>query len=212
MLSINAIMIEIPAGLGAGLDSLQAHAPDFFADVPANHGRERSQIVSTGTSLKLLGGLMLSLLVGIVLATSVGPIVPDAPAREPQMAANGSRVALVFGAGTGIYLSSSVDAGKTFSAPTQVSEAAIVPLTRHCGPRIAFSGHTIVITAVVGKTPAGGHAHGLPSDGDLIAWRSVDGGTTWSKGVVVTDVPGAPRSRALANWSGLAARFHSRNA
>jgi hypothetical protein len=68
-----------------------------------------------------------------------------------------------------------------------------VPLTRHRGPRIAFSGRTVVITAVAGKTLAGGpHAHGLPSDGDLIAWSSNDGGRSWSKGVLVNDVPGAP--------------------
>jgi hypothetical protein len=49
-----------------------------------------------------------------------------------------------------------------------------------------------VIIAVAGKIPAGGHAHGLPSDGDLMAWRFGDSGKTWSKGVVVNDVPGAP--------------------
>ena len=32
------------------------------------------------------------------------------------------------------------DAGRTFSAPVKVAEAAIVPLTRHRGPRIVFCG------------------------------------------------------------------------
>jgi hypothetical protein len=46
---------------------------------------------------------------------------------------------------------------------------------------------------VIGKTLSEGpHAHGLPTDGDLVAWRSVDGGKSWSKGIVVNDVPGAP--------------------
>ena len=68
-----------------------------------------------------------------------------------------------------------------------------MPLTRHRGPRIALAGRAIVIAAVVGKTAeGGGHGHGLPSDGDLIAWRSTDGGRSWSKGVVINDVPGAP--------------------
>jgi hypothetical protein len=45
----------------------------------------------------------------------------------------------------------------------------------------------------MGRTLAEGvHAHGLPADGDLIAWRSDDGGRSWSKGVAVNDVPGAP--------------------
>jgi hypothetical protein len=33
----------------------------------------------------------------------------------------------------------------------------------------------------------------LPADGDLLTWRSTDGGTSWSKPVVVNDTPGAAR-------------------
>jgi hypothetical protein len=129
---------------------------------------------------------MFAILAGIVLAASLGP------AREPQMAAKGSTVALTFGAGKGIYFSRSIDSGKTFSTPREVAEAEIIPLTRHRGPRIAFAGHAVVISAVVGRTPAGGpHAHGLPSDGDLVAWHSNDDGGNWSKGTAVNDAPGA---------------------
>jgi hypothetical protein len=128
-----------------------------------------------------------------LLAVHLGPMAPEAPAREPQMAVSGSNVALTFGAGNAIYFSVSRDSGKTFSEPMKVGEAAVVPLTRHRGPRIAFAGRAIVITAVAGNTAAAdAHAHGLPSDGDLIAWRSLDGGKTWSKEVVINDVPGAP--------------------
>src|ERR1700730_9295231 len=136
---------------------------------------------------------MFSLLLGMVLAVNLGPIGPDSPAHQPQMAANRSMVALTFGAGKAIYFSASKDSGRTFSAPMKVAESEIVPLTRHRGPRIALSGDTIVISAVVGRTLAEGpHAHGLPSDGDLIVWRSTDGGKSWSKGAMVNDVPGAP--------------------
>ncbi len=136
---------------------------------------------------------MIPLLIGVVLAVHLGPISPDVPAREPQTAANGSMVALTFGAGKGIYFCSSVDGGRSFSGPVKVAEAQIVPLTRHRGPRIAFSRGTIVITAVTGKNAATGeHAHGLPLDGDLLAWRSTDGGKTWSKAVAINDAPGAP--------------------
>lgn len=128
----------------------------------------------------------------VVLAVSIGPMGPEAPAREPQLAVKGSTVAMVFGAGQSIYFAKSVDAGKTFSAPTKVGGGEIIPLTRHRGPRIAFAGSAIVITAVIGKSLAEGpHAHGLPSDGDLIAWRSTDAGKTWSKGNAVNDVPKA---------------------
>jgi hypothetical protein len=146
------------------------------------------------------------------LAISIGPIAPDAPAKEPQMAVHGSKVALAFGAGNSIYFAISQDSGKTFSEPVKVAEAAVVPLTRHRGPRIVFAGGSIVVTAVAGKTLAGGpHAHGLPSDGDLVAWRSGDDGKTWSKGIVINDVSGSPteglhalaadgRGRLFAAW------------
>jgi hypothetical protein len=75
----------------------------------------------------------------------------------------------------------------------KVSEAEIIPLTRHRGPRLVFSPDAIIITAVIGRTlSAEPHAHGLPSDGDLMAWRSTDGGKTWGNGVRINDVPGAP--------------------
>jgi hypothetical protein len=136
---------------------------------------------------------MFYFLIGLAMTVNLGPMASDAPAREPQMAVNGSVVALAFGAGKSIYVSTSNDAGRTFSEPKKIAEAEVIPLTRHRGPRIALSGHTIVITAVAGQTQAEGqHAHGLPSDGDLIAWHSNDLGKTWSKGVVVNDAPGAP--------------------
>src|SRR3984885_16362095 len=98
---------------------------------------------------------MLSFLIGMAMAVNVAPMAPDAAAHEPQMAANGSIVALAFGAGNGIYFSRSTDAGKTFSAATKIAEAKIIPLTRHRGPRIAFAGGIIVITPGGGKQLAG---------------------------------------------------------
>ena len=125
-------------------------------------------------------------------AAHVGPMGPDAPARQPQLAANTSTVVLTFGAGKAVYCSVSHDRGKTFSAPAKVAEAGILPLNRHRGPRVALSGNTIVITAVTGnQLDESPHAHGLPSDGDLSVWRSKDGGETWSKGKPINDAPGA---------------------
>lgn len=137
--------------------------------------------------------LTLLLAASLTLASaSLGPMGQDAPAREPQMVARGSHVFLTFGAGNSIYVSSSADSGKSFGAPIKVAEASILPLTRHRGPRIALSGTALVITAVSGKTAAqGAHAHGLPVDGDLLAWRSLDDGKTWSTGTPVNDVPAA---------------------
>jgi len=124
-----------------------------------------------------------------LLSLSIGPMGPDAPAREPQLAANSSLVVMTFGAGHDIYFTSSRDGGRSFAPPTRVAEAGILPLTRHRGPRIALCGNAIVITAVAGsKAEEGAHAHGLPSDGDLLVWRSVDGGKTWSGGKAINDV------------------------
>ncbi|HTX52301.1 MAG TPA: sialidase family protein [Candidatus Baltobacteraceae bacterium] len=135
---------------------------------------------------------MKTLLFQVLLAAHLGPLAPDAPLREPQMAASSSMVGLTYGAGNGIYFRASYDAGQTFSAPVQVAAGGIVPLSRHRGPRIAMIGNTIVITAVTGQKAAeGAHAHGLPSDGDLMAWRSTDGGKHWSAGAAINDVPGA---------------------
>src|SRR5581483_7865832 len=135
---------------------------------------------------------MVTLVLQAAIGVHLGPMGPDAPAREPQIAANSSTVVLAFGAGKTIYFSSSHDRGKTFSPPAKVAEAGIIPLSRHRGPRIALSGNTIVITAVAGnKSEEVAHAHGLPSDGDLLVWRSQDGGKTWSQGRAINDVPAA---------------------
>jgi hypothetical protein len=118
---------------------------------------------------------------------------PDAPAREPQLVASGSTVALTFGAGSAIYFTVSHDSGRTFSAPVKVEQASNLLLTHHRGPRIAISGKTIVISAITSNTASSDvHAHGAGPDGDLFVWRSTDGGKTWSQAIRVNDVPNAP--------------------
>lgn len=136
---------------------------------------------------------MHSIILAAMLALNLGPMGPDAPAREPQLAASGSTVALTFGAGAAIYFTVSHDSGRTFSAPVKVEQAGNVLLTHHRGPRIAISGKTIVISAITSKTASqDAHAHGAGPDGDLFVWRSTDGGKTWSPAIRVNDVPNAP--------------------
>ena len=126
---------------------------------------------------------MLPLFFSMILAANLGPMGPD-PAREPQLAAKGSFVAMTFGAGHKIFFSSSQDSGKSFSPPVQLAEVANIVLTRHRGPHLVFSGDAIVISAIVSREPsAQPFMHG-----DLMTWRSTDSGKTWSQPVVVNDV------------------------
>lgn len=128
------------------------------------------------------------------LAVTLGPAPDKSPYRQPQLAAGNGMVALAFANGGSIMIATSTDDGSTFSAPVRVSEWPVLATGRHRGPRVLFSDREMVISAVVGNTLATGeHAHGLPSDGDLVVWRSTDKGKTWSKPAIVNDVPGAPR-------------------
>jgi hypothetical protein len=109
------------------------------------------------------------------------PPAAEVPYRQPQLASSAHLVALAFGSGNGIYVATSSGEGDTFSKPVKVAEVGVLMLGRHRGPRVAISQGAIVVTAVAG--PAG----------DLLAWRSIDGGKTWSQAVRINDVPSAAR-------------------
>ena len=111
-----------------GVFGTGAYPTNPLADLRTDHGGERSAGVSTGASFEFLGGRMFVFRAWDDAGGDLGPMGPDAPAREPQMAVNGSMVALAFGAGDSIYFSSSSDAGKTFGPPVKVAEAEIIPL------------------------------------------------------------------------------------
>jgi hypothetical protein len=90
-------------------------------------------------------------------------------------------VALVFGSGEGIWLAQSRDNARTFSAPAKIADLPKLMLGRHRGPRVVIAGGAIVVSAI------GSDA------GDLMAWRSTDGGRTWSGPVTVNDQAKAAR-------------------
>lgn len=102
------------------------------------------------------------------------------------MAVSPNRIALTFGSGNAIYFTSSRDGGRNFSEPIKVVEPGELSLGMHRGPRIAFAGEAIVISAIAG-------AQGKGKDGDLLAWRSTDGGKSWSASMTINDVPGSAR-------------------
>ena len=108
-------------------------------------------------------------------------------AREPQAAAdNTGRVYVTYGAGDALYCSASADGGKSWQAPVKVGEAGSLALGMRRGPRIAVAGKTVVVSAIYGR-------EGKGRDGELLAWRSTDGGQSWQGPATVNDVPGASR-------------------
>jgi hypothetical protein len=54
------------------------------------------------------------------------------------------------------------------------------------GPRIVARGKALAVSAIYGR-------EGRGRDGELLAWRSQDGGKTWQGPATVNDVPGAAR-------------------
>jgi hypothetical protein len=130
----------------------------------------------------------------LFLASLIPSGDPAVPYRQPQLAAAHGQVAMTFGAGKTIYFASSSDQGKTFGSPVKVAEVNILALGRHRGPRLTILKDALLITAIVGeKVSAGPHAHGLPEDGNLVAWRSTDHGKSWSRTGMINDVPSAAR-------------------
>lgn len=142
------------------------------------------------------------MLLAIALAVTIAPPAEDIAFRQPQLATRGEQVAVTFGSTDRVHFALSRDGGKSFSAPVLVAAEGKLSLGRHRGPRIAFAGDAIVISAVVGKAGGG-------RDGDILSWRSTDGGATWSKGARVNDVEGAGREGLHAMASGGGVLFAS---
>jgi hypothetical protein len=126
------------------------------------------------------------LALALLLTVHIAPRATETPNRQPHLATRGGNVAVAYGAGNAIYFATSKDAGTTFGPPVLVPCQGQLSLGMHRGPRVAFTPDAIVISAIVGE-------QGRGRDGDVLAWRSTDGGKNWSEPVRVNDVPGAAR-------------------
>lgn len=118
----------------------------------------------------------------VLAASSAAPV--EFTGVQPQLAAVGQRVALVFGEGQTIYFAGSRDGGRTFSSRVALPSQGNLALGRHRGPRIAIAGEALVVTAILGAKGDGG---------DLFAWRSTDDGRTWSNAVRLNHVADSAR-------------------
>lgn len=116
----------------------------------------------------------------ILLTFAAEIATPGVVYQQPQLAEGQGMVAVAFGATDRLFVATSKDRGKTFGPPRLVAQDANKPmLGRHRGPRIAITAKAMVVTAHRG--------------GELVAWRSMDQGKTWSSAVRVNDVPQSAR-------------------
>lgn len=134
--------------------------------------------------------LLISPLSSPVRAIETIGIAPEkefSGAKQPRMAVDPSgKIYLVFGSNEEIYCARSEDGGQHYDRPTKVGEAGILALGMRRGPSVAASDKFVVVTAVCGQ-----QGHGR--DGDLLAWRSENGGRNWAGPVTVNGLPAAAR-------------------
>ncbi len=122
-----------------------------------------------------------------VAADAVRVAPPEMIARQPQVAvSDDGAIYVTFGSKNTVYCAVSTDRGKSFAPPVEVGSVGALALGMRRGPRIAVHKKTVVITAVGGETGGG-------QDGDLLAWRSTDGGQHWQGPVNVNDVAASAR-------------------
>ena len=108
-------------------------------------------------------------------------------AKAPSIALDSQgRTHVTFGVGEALYLASSTGTGGAFSAPVKVAQAGHLALGMRRGPRLVATGSTLAVSAVYGQQGGG-------RDGELLTWRSTDGGKSWQGPATVNDVPGAAR-------------------
>ena len=89
-------------------------------------------------------------------------------------------VHLVYGVGNKIFHCRSTDQGNSFDTPKEAFRVSNLSLGMRRGPRIAATENALVVTVIAGK-------QGKGRDGDLLAWRSTDGGDNWIGPVNVND-------------------------
>src|SRR5436309_14029888 len=121
---------------------------------------------------------MISLVIAL-LALHLQPVSPPSPNLQPQLASGSGMVAMVFGSGQSIWFTGSGDDGRNWGQPVKVADLPKLLLGRHRGPRVVISGNSISGSSISGNTIV---VSAVSSDpGDLLAWRSTDGGRTWSR-------------------------------
>lgn len=111
-----------------------------------------------------------------------------ASAKQPQLTATADTIWMTYGEGAKIFARSSVHGAARWSAPVLVADTGKLMLGLRRGPRIAATAKAVVVSAI--------------SNGELLSWRSSDGGKTWASAVRVNDVDTSAREGLHAMASG----------
>lgn len=126
----------------------------------------------------------------------VARVAAEPGAKQPQVAVRpDGGVFIAYGVGDEIRCVSSEDGGRTFGEPSAVGLPGKLSLGMRRGPRVVATADAVVIAAIGGE-------QGMGRDGDIHAWRSTDGGHTWSSPVRINDVEGSAREGLHALASG----------
>src|SRR5581483_5956007 len=102
--------------------------------------------------------------------------------QQPQVAVDTSgSIHVVYGTGDLVRYHRSNDGGRSFSEAIDLPAVHAMSLGMRRGPRIAATESALCVTAIGGK-------QGKGRDGDVLAFRSADGGRTWTGPTAVNDV------------------------
>lgn len=145
------------------------------------------------------GCLLIALAVQSIAAepVTIAPANPQNPPRQPQVeVTSNGRVYITYGAEGAIYCAVSTDGGRHFGEPVRVGVVPDLMLGMRRGPRVAANGAQAVITAI-GR------------EGQLLAWRSSDGGRHWQGPVTVNDEPNSAREGLHDLAAGPDGRFYT---
>jgi len=133
--------------------------------------------------------LLLALAAPLCAKDAAPPVVADVPSAAPLVApprvaagADG-RLLVALPLADGVDVVTAAAGAASVGDPVHAIRRADLICGGRRGPRIAVAGHVVVLAAITRREKKA-------SGGDLLAWRSQDGGATWGDAVRVNDVPG----------------------